>query len=129
MVIHEDSVVLVRHWYNPLWVMPGGGIEKYETPEQAAVRQVEEELGFADVRLEYLLGIYSNNKNGKRDTVYCYVILLDNRCEISKMLNLEVSDRRWFGLNALPDGTSIATKQRVAEFQNQDMSGKIRPWS
>ena len=37
MIVHKGSIVLVRHWYNILWVMPGGGIKKYETPEQAAI--------------------------------------------------------------------------------------------
>ena len=45
MILYQNEIILVRHWYNTLWVMPGGGIKKHETPEQAAVREIKEELG------------------------------------------------------------------------------------
>ncbi len=38
------------------WVFPKGGIEEGETPEQAAAREIEEEVGLSDLALVAPLG-------------------------------------------------------------------------
>jgi 8-oxo-dGTP pyrophosphatase MutT (NUDIX family) len=129
MIVHKDSIVLVRHWYNNLWVMPGGGIKKHETPEQAAIREIQEELGISDIQLEYCLGIYSNNQEGKNDTVYCFVVILDSKILLRKKFNLEISDSTWTQFDLLPEGVSRATKNRITEYIHNNISKEIRPWS
>ena len=39
------KVLLIKNAFNDHWTFPKGGIEPGETPEQAAVREVEEETG------------------------------------------------------------------------------------
>lgn len=129
MLIHDGKVILVRHWYNSLWVMPGGGIHKYETPEQAAIREVKEELGIDIKQLDYLLGAYSNIREGKNDTVYCFVAELDSQIEIhSKKFNIEISDSMWCSISNFPQDTSRATKDRIREYLAVDISKEIRSW-
>jgi 8-oxo-dGTP diphosphatase len=53
--------VLLALWNEgpePLWTLPGGGVELPERVEEAAVREVLEETGY-DVTLGPLLGIHS----------------------------------------------------------------------
>ena len=42
---NKEQLLLIKRRDIPVWVLPGGGIEPYETPEQAAVREVLEETG------------------------------------------------------------------------------------
>lgn len=52
--------------YHGLQEFPGGGIEMNETPLQAVVREVEEEVGIrVDASLGRLMGIYINDFPGK----------------------------------------------------------------
>ncbi len=46
-VIHNDHVLLHPHRKLGLWLPPGGHIEPNELPDEAAVREVEEEAGIA----------------------------------------------------------------------------------
>lgn len=47
VIFNQDktAVLLVKRQDLPIWVLPGGGVEKNETPEDAVVREVAEETG------------------------------------------------------------------------------------
>lgn len=60
VVLQEDRL-LMSLWdgpAHPVWTLPGGGMEPEETPEQACVREIEEETGFLSA-LDGLLGVTS----------------------------------------------------------------------
>lgn len=128
LIVSEGEVVLVRHWYNFLWVMPGGGIKKYETPEQSAIREMKEELGIEINQLDYKLGTYTNNKEGKNDIVHCFVVELNKKLMMSKKFNFEISDKIWFRIDALPEGTSKATVNRIKEYISEGKNIEDESW-
>jgi len=41
----KDEIVLLKRRDVPIWVLPGGGVEATESPEEAAIREVFEETG------------------------------------------------------------------------------------
>lgn len=48
----KEEILLVKRKDVPIWVLPGGGIDKGETPEKAIVREVKEETGLNVIVLE-----------------------------------------------------------------------------
>jgi 8-oxo-dGTP pyrophosphatase MutT (NUDIX family) len=44
-VVHRDRVLIRFHEKYHIWIAPGGHIELDESPEEAAVREVQEETG------------------------------------------------------------------------------------
>lgn len=47
IVLKDSSLLLTKRRDVPLWVLPGGGIEVGETPEEACLREVKEETGLS----------------------------------------------------------------------------------
>lgn len=58
----DGKIALIKRVRNndEYYVFPGGGIEEGETPEEAAIREVKEELGI-DIEIERLLTTLSYN--------------------------------------------------------------------
>ena len=58
VLLQGDRILLARHRRpeRDYWVLPGGGVEEGESPEQAAVREVREETGLA-IEIDRLLFI------------------------------------------------------------------------
>jgi ADP-ribose pyrophosphatase len=54
----DNKVILTKQYRHPMRKiivdLPAGGIDKGETPEQAALRELEEETGFTTEKLEWL---------------------------------------------------------------------------
>ena len=71
----DGEIVLVRRGVEPfkgMWALPGGGVEIGERVEEAAIREAKEETGL-DIRLEGLVGVYSDPKRDPRGHVVSIV--------------------------------------------------------
>lgn len=42
---HAQRILLVEPTYKPVWEIPGGIVEEHESPREACIREVKEELG------------------------------------------------------------------------------------
>lgn len=117
IVRHPDrpnEVLLIRHSYGnrTLWNIPGGGYNpKKESPQQAAVREVKEELGVDIVDLQYL-DEYQTAGEGKRDTVAMFSGTITGLNELKP--NTEVSDVSWQNYETLSGRTDVARVARRA---------------
>src|SRR6202051_3583943 len=69
----QRRVLLCNRCDADLWNLPGGQVERGETPRQAVIREVKEETGF-DVVVNKLAGIYVNP--ARKNIVFSFV------CEI-----------------------------------------------
>ncbi len=82
------------------WSLPKGKIDAGETPEEAALREVEEETGYA-CRLQRPLGCTAYVDRRGRNKVVCYWIMRWQGGDFRP--NYEVDQLRWLTLDeALP---------------------------
>lgn len=68
VVTDDGKVVLVKRSFDPYkdhWALPGGIVEYGETVEDAVVREAKEETGFY-IKIEKLVGVYSDPKRDPR---------------------------------------------------------------
>jgi 8-oxo-dGTP diphosphatase len=74
------------------WEFPGGKIESGESPEQAIVREVREELGVTATPLERLESVSHDYPHGTRVEIVFMRCTLDSH---AFALSDEVNDARW----------------------------------
>ena len=109
----EDNLLLVRHSYRPGWFLPGGGVHKWETLEEAAIRETREEGAIEIGSLDGLFGVYANFNRYRCDHVALFVAR-QWRCIESR--SPEIAETGFFAMGDLPDGTTDATRRRIEEF-------------
>ncbi len=110
----QGRLLLVKHTYTAGWIFPGGGVERGETCEEAALREIEEEASvFARGPLEFR-GIYSNEKEMRGDHLAFYVLRdFEQRPFVSSM---EIADARFFDAHQLPERVNGGSRRRIAEI-------------
>ncbi len=91
------SILLIKDSYGR-WTWPKGNIKKSESPEDAAVREIEEEVGIKDIEIIERVGktqYFYKLKNILRfKTVFIYLCeTKDNKLRIQKS---EIRDGKWF---------------------------------
>ncbi len=111
----KGEVLLVRHTYVDGWYLPGGGVERGETAEAAARKELLEETGFKVGENLILLGVYKNLSASKRDHVLLFRVL-DWTEAVKFSSNKEIAEIGFFARDALPKGTTAATSRRLREY-------------
>ena len=117
-----SRVALVRHTYLDGWYLPGGGVKKAEAIVDALHRELAEEVATTGATVDRVLGIYHNRREGKDDHVIVYVARAATDALHGADV-LEVAEVGWFALDALPDGTTPATRRRIVEFRDGVVGG------
>jgi ADP-ribose pyrophosphatase YjhB (NUDIX family) len=111
----DDQVMLVRHGYVSGWHFPGGGVEVGETCLESVTRELEEEACIALEGPPVLHGLFFNTQTSKRDHVAAYVVR-NFRVLRERTPDWEIREARFFPRLALPEGTTRATRARLAEI-------------
>ena len=108
-VVHEGQLLLIRIVYRGGWGAPGGLLERGELPEQAAVREVREELGI-DIT-PHPPGVHHVEPSRRSVTIYLPCSLADPaQYEQVSVQSYELDATQWFPLDALPDDLHLEAR-------------------
>lgn len=117
IVADERRVLLVSHWYAPwAWTLPGGGVEKNEKPEEAAMREVYEETGLRVRSIGGEVGMYEGTW-GRHDLIAVYWTG-DFEGSLALKPNIEIMARSWFDIDNLPEELSPANRRRILAYRD-----------
>lgn len=109
-----NAIFLIRHTYVPGWQLPGGGVERGETMEEALTREIAEEANIVLTAPPRLRSVHFNRRTSARDHVAFYLVEAFSQ-PAPKMPDREIAEAGFFPLDDLPDGVTPATLRRIAE--------------
>ena len=114
IIVDEQRRVLLCHRTDRnFWNLPGGGVEQDETPWQAVVREVKEEVGL-DVVVSKLLGVYKDPT--RNDLVFSFACTI-----IGGALTLtnEADAIDYFAFEQIPANTFENHIFRIKDFLHE----------
>jgi len=93
----RTEVLLIKRLDIPVWVLPGGGLDPGESPEEGAVREVLEETGLHTCAVRKVAEYLPVNKLTQLSHLFeCQIV------EGAPQTGKETKEVRFFPLNALP---------------------------
>jgi 8-oxo-dGTP diphosphatase len=115
---NKAKLLLVKRKKEPFkgkWALPGGFVGIDEELEDAVARELVEEAGLADVRLEQMhtFGTVGRDPRGRQITVVFMGIAEKGRTRIRG--GDDAAEARWFDMEKLPKGLAFDHND-VAEF-------------
>lgn len=124
VLFRDDAgrVLLVKPTYKDGWEIPGGYVERGESPHSAAVREVAEELGTdLDVAQLLVLDWAPHPAEGDKLLVIFRGRTL-NQADIDRLRldTNEIAEARFFPVEQLADVMPARLARRVAEAARQD---------
>jgi 8-oxo-dGTP diphosphatase len=118
IIARDGAVLMIRRRQKEgelLWAFPGGAIEEGETAEQAAVREVAEEVGL-EVESEEVLGRRVHPQTG-REMVYTACTVIDG--EPSVLDAEEIAEVAWVKHSEIDQHVPRGLYPPVQEYLDQ----------
>lgn len=110
----EGRVLLVKQSYAPGWILPGGGVERGETCELAALRELHEEAAVTPKGPLQLHGVFSNHASFPGDHLVIYTL---REFEWNGFTpTAEITAAEFFHMDALPEDVMPSTRRRIDEL-------------
>lgn len=107
-----DEILLVRPHGEELHRLISGFLESWESVEEAAIREVREEVGL-EGETERMVGSYSCRTIGRN---FVFVVCLAGPVDGQPRIGDEILDARWFPLKGLPPWPADSpARQAVAD--------------
>ena len=108
VIVYRDDgkILLVRSRFSRQeWALSGGGVNRNESYEQAAVNKVLQEIGLKIHNMRYL-GKANSHESYAKFSVQVFAAHASN-CDIK--CNFEIMEARWFNIDHLPKEYTLLT--------------------
>jgi len=113
----RGEILLVQIGYmHKLWVIPGGTLDKGETKENAAKREIFEEIAIMVVNCDYAFTMHHQEQH-KKDTVHYFVATSDGNQFVID--DEEIIDVGWFGTAVLPEKRTLRIDKALEMYNNR----------
>ncbi len=111
LVVEENKILIIKraqHLSNGgKYALIGGYVDRDETIEQCAVREVKEETGY-DIVIDRLLRIKDSPERPQEDRQNISFVYVAHPTSKTGLSDAEVSEMRWYDLQNLPPKDSFA---------------------
>jgi 8-oxo-dGTP pyrophosphatase MutT (NUDIX family) len=97
----DGRVLLVRQSYRPHWFLPGGLLQRGETPVQAGTRELSEEVGLTLSQVTGPLATFVD-ADLRIVTVFCEAEVDGAAADAAASQSREIVEVGWFAPDALP---------------------------
>ena len=124
MMMQDGKVLLVRHTYLEGWFMPGGGVKRNETLDQAARREAHEEVG-AQLNGISLLGAFTHFLEWKSDH---NILFFSDDFTLNGKHDREIAEVRFFPLDNLPENLYPSHRRRLEEYRAGETPKQFGEW-
>ena len=103
----NNEILLCKRRDKDLWNLPGGRVEYGESPWDAALREVTEEIGVT-AQIERLVGVY--HKPDQDEVVFQFLARIVHS---APTISDEVADIQYFPMDKLPENTAPRQVERI----------------
>jgi len=103
----DKQLLLIQRKYDPFagkWAFPGGFMDMDETPEEAIVRELEEETHITGVELSQFKTYGALGRDPRGRTISTLFIgFVEHSSDINPKGGDDAAEARWFSLDEVPD--------------------------
>ena len=116
LMVRDDKIFLVKHFYEDYWYIPGGTVERGETLEQSVRREAWEEAG-ATLKDLRLFGVYSHVELKKSSHI---AVFITQDFDLNGESDHEIESSGFYPLTDLPENMSPGSLHRIEEFMAEE---------
>jgi ADP-ribose pyrophosphatase YjhB (NUDIX family) len=115
-VLSSGEIVLVRRRDTGLWSLPGGMVDWGESIPQTVARELREETGLELVKIQRLVGIYSERDRDPRIHSIAVAVAIEVQGTLKVQDQDELSEVRAFSPDHLPEPLSHDHQRQLQDY-------------
>ncbi len=114
----KNELLILKTTYKEHWTIPGGTVDKDESPRDAVVREVKEEIGL-DISTPKFLGVSYKPNNGYGDCLqfnFYGGVLTDADIKSIRLQGDEIAEYKFLGIDEAASLLSPSLRRRLPKL-------------